>query len=424
MTARIGLSAAFLGLTAAPVLAEPNVPPAVAVAEPPAVMPPVKLEPPASPTPLPDPAVPALTAAAPSVCPPNAPQVWVQGDLLCWWIPSGPLRFPLVTTGDPTLGPLAGTLGQPGTRVLFGGDNLDYGRAAGARLTIGGWAESEPVGAEVSAFWLDPQDVTFAARSNSSGSPALYFPVFNLVTGSPTPVIVADPIAGYAGDVTVHSRSHLWGAEANGLTAISRGPVELSLLYGVRYVDLKESLGIQNNATDLYFGTRAAMLDEFEATNRFYGGQVGGRVTANAGRWFVGLTYKVAVGTTHQVLDVTGVTVQAAVPQLPSGTFPGAVFAQPTNMGRHSAWQFAAVPELNLRAGCQVTSGLRAFVGYDLLYWSRVIRPGLEMDRELNLSQSPVFGTGALAGAARPAFLQNQTDFFAQGLTAGLEFRY
>lgn len=414
MTARIGLCLALLGAAGGPALAgwtargpvpadvDGQVAATAVVAEP------------AAPAPT------GLVWPDWNTC--SGPHVWLDGELLCWWLPGGPLQAPLVTTGDPTANALAGTLGHATTRVLFGGGDLDYGRTTGLRLTAGGWAG--PVGGEVSVLWLDSQDVSFAARSDATGSPPLYLPVFNLATGREGSIIVADPVAGFAGGVAVRSRSSLWGWEANGLFPVSRGAVELSLLAGVRYVDLKESLTLQNDATDLLFGTRATMIDQFEASNRFYGGQVGGRVTADFGRWFAGLTAKVAVGSMHQVLDIAGVTVQSGAPPVPSGTFPGAVFTQTSNIGRHSDWEFAAVPELNLRAGCQVTGCLRAFVGYDVLYLSRVIRPGLEIDRTLNPSQSPVFGTGVLAGSARPAVLHNQTDFCAQGVTAGLEFRY
>ena len=391
MTARIGLSVALLGLAAAPAFADwtARTGPRVIVVD-------ENADAPAAARPAEPAADKPLIADGPGrpACPPG-PHLWVEGDYLCWWMSNGPLHSPLVTTGDPTAGGLAGAIGQAGTRVLFGGNDLDYGRTSGVRLTVGGWAGTEPVGAEASVLWLDSQDVGFAARSNPAGVPPLYIPVLNLATGNEGRVIVADPVAAFAGSVAVHSRSRLWGWEANGLTAVTRGPVELTLLGGVRYLDLKESLSVQNSSADLLLGTEATMLDAFEASNRFYGGQVGGRVTANFGRWFAGLTYKVAVGAVHQTLDVSGVTVQTAVPPIPAGTFPGAVFAQPTNMGRHSSWEFAAVPELNLRAGVQIAGGLRAFVGYDVLYMSRVIRPGAELDRALNPSQSPVFGTGA-----------------------------
>jgi hypothetical protein len=71
-----------------------------------------------------------------------------------------------------------------------------------------------------------------------------------------------------------------------------------------------------------------------------------------------------------------------------------------------------------------ITPQLRAFVGYDLLYWTQVDRPGSQVDTNINLSQSAILGTGALTGPAYPAPVLNRTDFWAQGVNVGLEFRY
>ena len=121
--------------------------------------------------------------------------VWAQAEAVRWWLPSGPLPVPLVTTGDPTTDPLAGNLGHPTTRVLFGGGGpglrADHrGPAHGRRGRAGA------VGGEVSVLWLDAREVTFGARSDPTGSPALYVPVFNLATGREGSVIVADPVFG------------------------------------------------------------------------------------------------------------------------------------------------------------------------------------------------------------------------------------
>ena len=67
---------------------------------------------------------------------------------------------------------------------------------------------------------------------------------------------------------------------------------------------------------------------------------------------------------------------------------------------------------------------LFGFIGYDFMYWSQVVRPGSQVDRNINLSQSSVFGSGALMGPASPSAVINHTDFWAQGITLGLEFQF
>ncbi len=79
------------------------------------------------------------------------------------------------------------------------------------------------------------------------------------------------------------------------------------------------------------------------------------------------------------------------------------------------------VPEISLNLGYNITPRLRALVGYTFLYWTNVGRPGDQIDLLLNPSQFP---PGTLSGAPRPAFNYNDSDFWAQGLNFGAEYRF
>ena len=80
---------------------------------------------------------------------------------------------------------------------------------------------------------------------------------------------------------------------------------------------------------------------------------------------------------------------------------------------------------MSLDAGYQITPRLRGTVGYTFIYWPNVFRPGDQIDTNINLSQLPfVTGPGTLVGAAVPAPRNKGSDFWAQGLNFGLEFRY
>jgi Putative beta barrel porin-7 (BBP7) len=140
----------------------------------------------------------------------------------------------------------------------------------------------------------------------------------------------------------------------------------------------------------------------------------------------------VAVGNTQQTVDLTGGT-SVQVGTAPSqGGQGGLLVLQGTNLGRYTRNEFSVVPEVGLTLGYQVTSWCRATVGYNFLYWTNVLRPGGTIDRGVNATYQPFSpiapGTsvgGALAGdPARPAPIFNSTDFWAQGLTLGLEFRW
>ena len=71
--------------------------------------------------------------------------------------------------------------------------------------------------------------------------------------------------------------------------------------------------------------------------------------------------------------------------------------------------------------GAQLTPYLKVFIGYDFLFWSQVVRPGDQIDRNVNLTQA--LG-GALAGPAAPLPQFSGTSFWAQGVSAGVELSY
>jgi hypothetical protein len=132
------------------------------------------------------------------------------------------------------------------------------------------------------------------------------------------------------------------------------------------------------------------------------------------------VTGKLGIGVTHQVVSVGGSTT-AAVPGAAAVTQPGGLLALPTNSGRFVNDEFALVPQLGVRLGYQLTDGVRTFVGYDLLYWSNVVRPGEQIDLAVNPTQLP---PGTLFGAARPAPKGRETDLFLNGLSAGVELQW
>ena len=56
---------------------------------------------------------------------------------------------------------------------------------------------------------------------------------------------------------------------------------------------------------------------------------------------------------------------------------------------------------------------------------SEIPRPDrVYVNRNLNLSQSAIFGTGVLTGQSAPTSFLSRSDFWAQGITFGLEIRF
>jgi hypothetical protein len=84
------------------------------------------------------------------------------------------------------------------------------------------------------------------------------------------------------------------------------------------------------------------------------------------------------------------------------------------------------VPELGLKLGYQITPNIKFTVGYSFLYWSEVVRPGDQINPFVNsnfLAPRSSF-PGGVPGPQAPTFVGKTTDFWAQGVSLGLEFKY
>src|SRR5262249_16222369 len=150
----------------------------------------------------------------------------------------------------------------------------------------------------------------------------------------------------------------------------------------------------------------------FATRNQFTGLQLGTDVELRKGPCFLDLRLKVALGDVHEVVTINGS--QAITP--PGGgttLFRGGLLALPSNIARFSQDRFAVLPELGINLGWAVTSRLRLFVGYDLLYLSNVLRPADQIDRVLDVTQIPNanFGGTRPTGVGRPAVLFRENDF-------------
>jgi hypothetical protein len=350
---------------------------------------------------------------------------WFTAEYLLWWTKNGPAPV-LVTTGPPST---FGVLGAAGTVALFGGP-IDYGTASGGRFSTGLWfCECQNFGIDASFFFLGTQSANFFAASDSTGSPVLSRPFTGAITGVQTVEQIAFP-GEQAGSVAVHSTSRLLGADTNLLwnpcclsgCGPCGGTWRWGFLGGFRYLNLKESLGISEDFTDLgTVVTRHQLTDSFNTSNNFYGGQLGTMLTLKRGPWSIDVKTKVALGSTNQSVHISGSEVDTSLNTGAQVRFNSGLLALPTNSGRFGRNVFSVVPEVGVNIGYQVCENLRLFVGYDFLFWSNVARPGAQIDTTLNTTQQ---SGGTLVGPARPAFAFHNSDYWAQGINFGLELRY
>jgi hypothetical protein len=351
----------------------------------------------------------------------DAYRIWARGEYLLWWTKNGPAPA-LVTTGS-SADAFPGALGQPGTRVLFGDSGLNYGSSSGFRIILGGWFDCDnTIGIEGSGFMLQQRSTGFSAASDPLGNPALYLPVYRADLGREGVYRVADPVVGLNGNLNITSQSRLWDAEVNGIfNAVRNKCMSIDLLAGFRYADLTESLTINTDSTDFINNIRDVTTDSFATRNQYYAGQIGIRGAFRYDRFMVEAGAKVALGVNHENVAIGGLTTESGAGSTNPGMFPGGVFAQPSNLGSTFHNQFAVMPEVQLKLAYQVRPNVSAYVGYDFLYWNQVVRPGAQIDHSINPTQS--LG-GGLTGPAAPLPQFNHTDYWAHGVSFGVEIRY
>jgi hypothetical protein len=370
-------------------------------------------------------------------------RIWASVEFLEWWTQG--MHSPPLVTGSPPGTPLAaaGILGGVGTSVLAGKDNFNSDNAPGFRVRTGFWVdESNTYGFEGSYFFLGRRSDDHTVFATSL-TPIIARPFFDaaptaLVNGAPTPGSLAITYPGLvSGIVTTSATNELYGADVNfrkncDCSANSR----IDFLAGYRYMRLKDTLEITDNITGvpfggatIPFGTQTLAVpfgssifhsDRFETRNDFNGGQIGFASEWRSGRWFLGGRSLIAIGNVHKEAVITGSTL-SAIPGVGSGQTNSGVLVQPTNYGAYRKNDFAYLPEGSVTVGAYITDGFRIFAGYNFMYWSNVWRAGDQVDLTINTSQ---VGTGPIAGVPRPQFQGKDTDFWAQGVSAGLELRY
>lgn len=365
---------------------------------------------------------------------------YFSGEFMLWWLRGGAYP-PLITTSPTTVPEIErGRLG-PNTTVLFGNEPISQGTFTGGRYTLGFWMDPcKEWAIETTLFHTGERSHRFAV--DSAAVPVLARPIqilnLNNIEGRQlfaTPATLPGDMLDLRGGVVIDSPTRLWGIEANARRNLADNcKWRVDFLVGYRYLDLAEGLHIAEDVVTfrnipgvpIFAGDRALVDDRFDTRNHFHGGQLGTTVERRFGRWSLESTFKIALGVNQQTVDVAdGMTIIR--PDGTSTRVVGGLLALPSNLGSHTRDNFAVVPEVGVKLGFQLLPRVKAYVGYDFLYISSVVRPGDQIDRTIDIGQIPFFANPSppnTTGTIRPVVPFRTTDFWAHGVNFGLEFKY
>ncbi len=263
--------------------------------------------------------------------------------------------------------------------------------------------------------------------SGQPGSQDLLIPFFDVTRGAESSVNLS--LAGsYAGRAREQFSNNLLGADVNASMRLGQGAGwRADGLGGFRYLRLHESHRFSTSSPNVPPQPSDVFLTEdlFEATNTFFGAQLGLRARGDWGAWFASGVAKVAIGAMVQTVDIEGTLITNDFNDFGTPiTYPASGwFALPTNFGRRTRSVLAVVPEAGLNVGYWITPWMSVVAGYTFLYASDVVRAPQQLNRNINPAAFAISPT-VPAPPVEPAFRFKSSDFWAQGLNVGIALRF
>ncbi|MEI8372094.1 MAG: BBP7 family outer membrane beta-barrel protein [Planctomycetota bacterium] len=207
----------------------------------------------------------------------------------------------------------------------------------------------------------------------------------------------------------------------------------LDAIGGYRFARLVDKVNIHHDETDVSgavdqggIGNSTTYIydDNYRAGNTFNGGELGFNAVYTHGRWSLDVVSKTAIGFNSQYVKMYNRGVRDNrdnVPEPPDVVVQGTGYdnrqVQPFSQNR-----FSAIPELNVTGGYQITDHVKFTVGYDLLYWSAVVRAADQIPVEPTTGLP--YGTQVGVNSTAPEPTMKESHFWAQGLRVGGEYRF
>ena len=200
----------------------------------------------------------------------------------------------------------------------------------------------------------------------------------------------------------------------------------LESILGYRFLQFNDRLAMDTSQTALgggvvATGTQVVVSDRISASDTFHAGDFGLRAEYLAERWTLGVLAKLAVGSIHRSVGITGATTTTVPGSAPVNS-SGGFLALSSNSGVFGSSDWVVAPEFGLNFGWNLTSTATLRLGYSVLLWSDVARSVDQIDLAINPALFPP--ATAAATSSRPAFHLTKSDIWLQALSLGLEYRY
>ncbi len=338
---------------------------------------------------------------------------WLQADLLLGFR-KGRGYPPLVTT-DPSTedSTTAGVL--PNATILYDGDSKNTQMQPGLNLDFGTWLnDCQNVGFGGRFFFFGNDDGNFS--TNSGFNSVLAIPFFSVDLGAPSSLLLAHPdVAGEvrSGSVDIRASNEIHGFDAYLRFLYCRtacGRVDFITGYHTSSVNDDFQLRMQTDGNQVNNDVR--LLDRFDTRNHFHGLILGILAEHQVCCMTLKGKARVSVGNMRQTVNISGgTTVNGVLDQ----NEPGGLFTSASNIGKYEQDQFAAVTEAGLALGYFITPRTQVTVGYNLMYWSSVVRPGEQIDTVIDDRNVP---------PTRPTFDFRTSSFWVQSVTLGLNCEF
>ena len=399
------------------------------------------------------------------ICPPGGcgfgarPIFYARGDYMLMWA-KGMQIPPLVVRGEVNDNNTPAVPGDDffdNAFVVYGNEEILKRDRSGGRVILGYWLDDYgQLGIEGEYLGLGNVSERFTDGGNGT-FPIVGRPFIDATTGFDAVEDVSFP--GIMGTVTVDSESQFQSAGIRlrrnlccasgcgpdcgdcvgcgsavghgGLLAdpffpmFARGSRHVDFLAGVRWVQLKENLRIVEDLEETATpNTTFLLTDNFATSNEFFGGGLGFIWEWRDRRWALDVLTKMALGNNRQQVAISGSTLRDRGTTIETLKEDSGLLAQPSNVGVYDRNVFAVVPEIGVTLGYDITQRLRFNVGYSFIYWSRVARPGEQIDLEVNPDFLDFDPDAPPVIPARPRFEWRDSDFWVQGVTLGFLYQY